>query len=753
MISHIKKRKEIYLLIMLLSLAVFVMFLPSWIKGGYFVGGGDVKTQWYEFYTLFQREMVNSIKNKSFPFYSWVMFLGGDLWSSKASYGMFDIYNIPFYLTSINYFVVYEIQTLLKIVVGGLSCYSFLNKMFGNNKWNFLGAFIYGLSSFAIYFTSQPGFLSFYSLLPLYFLGIENYLRDDKKIVFVLSVFFLLSSNYYLFFSVCFFSPFYFIYRYYNLNGSIKKISRKIWGIIFIFLIGLFLSACFIFPTFLNIIQNERVGMYNTNLFFKDLQLYLHLLINSFVPGQTYIYGNNIFDFGEHTLKELCIFSSSLISISFTQFICHKNSKYKYSTTILYLILILILFTPIGNASIQGFSEVCFRWTPILILFNIITSIECLSRSELNLRVLRITTIIESMLIVICFIFALISKRASFVDYITQAIIFIVSIIFLYFMYLLVKNSSKYILLAVVMELCLYSFISGYKSKSTSITNNNLKEVTSVLAINNDYKNLKAYLDSLNSDNYGQYYRVFIPYESLYWKFSRNMNIIYNIQGLMTYDSTYAQSFNDMRDIDREEIIEAIDWEFNIKDKNIINFLNTKYSITLKEEEIPFSNYTIIDDMYRNGLIVAENNDYRTIGTTYCNYVNKNDYNNNTELLIDTIIGENDEIVDYLKSKETNNLNSIEYYNNYLKGTVISDDDSFMVISLPYEEGWKIRVNGEIVEKYKVNGGNIGLKIFKGENLIEMSYVPEGFKIGTICSVAGVVAFIIIVIKEKRNSK
>ena len=104
-----KKNKNLILLCVLLSVACAAMFLPSIIRGEYFVGGGDVKTQWYLFYVLNKRETINAIKDHTLPFYSFISFLGSNIWASKTSYGLFDIYNVLSYFVRDNYFFIYYI--------------------------------------------------------------------------------------------------------------------------------------------------------------------------------------------------------------------------------------------------------------------------------------------------------------------------------------------------------------------------------------------------------------------------------------------------------------------------------------------------------------------------------------------------------------------------------------------------------------------------------------------------------------------
>ena len=286
----------------------------------------------------------------------------------------------------------------------------------------------------------------------------------------------------------------------------------------------------------------------------------------------------------------------------------------------------------------------------------------------------------------------------------------------------------------------------GNKSLVTSISEGDLDSVTSVLADNDNYHNLRDYLNTLDSANEYSYFRVYVPYDSLYWSFSHDLGIIYNLNGLMTYDSTYSQSFNDMRSLNYDGTVELIDWEFNIKDENIINFLSTKYSITASVDEIPFSAYEVVDDSYRGSLIIAKNLNYRDIVSTYSKSITyselKSRYNNDTSLLNDYVIY--DEVVDV--GSDVSSVSDVAYYDNYFTCSLYTDKDGFAVIGLPYDEGWKISVNGENVSYIKCNGGMMGFNVKSGGNLIEMYFVPRGFKLGLILSLTGGLAFICLVV-------
>lgn len=753
--NFLNKHKYFVCLLILLSVAAILMFLPSWIRGNYFVGGGDVKTQWYPFYTLNRRTTINALKDHTLPFYSFVLFLGNNIWASKSSYGLFDIYNIFTYILDNNFFFIYNLQCFIKILISGIACYLLIHNIYKNKKTSLIAGLCYGLSSFAIYFTSQPGFLSFYSLVPFYFLGIELYLKNNKKILFILTVFTLLLTNYYLFVALSLFSPLYFLYRYYNIYKTFKSVLISTIKLIAYYFVGVLLSGVVIVPAFFYVIQNERVGGLNTSLSYKDFSVYLHLFTSAFVPNHTYIYGNNVYELGEHTLKEILLYSGTIVGLLVPQFITDTNDKFKKSTIIVYILLLVSTFTPMIGSIINGFSEPCFRWFFIFIIFNIIISSRYITNLEyLNIKSLKGSLVFEIFIILISYFGCLLYKHYSFSNYTIQFSIFVITILFMFINYITIVKYKKVLVSLCIIELALFSCLFGYKSLITSVSKDDITNVTSVLADNDNYHNLKDYLNSLDEDNVNQYYRTYISYNDLYWSFSHDLGIIYNNNGLMTYDSTFAPSFAKMRRLNHDEIVDIIDWEFNIKDPYIMNFLSTKYSITVDEESIPFNNYEIVDNEYRGSLKVALNLDYRPIVSLYSKAITykefKTKYSNNTSLLNEYVI--TDSKISNLNSSVSACTN-VEYYDNYFGCNLYSSDNSFAVIGLPYDEGWKITINGNPIEYIECNGGMIGFNVNEGNNEIKMYFMPKGFKLGLILTTVGTCIFVVLLATSIRKKK
>ncbi len=87
-----------------------------------------------------------------------------------------------------------------------------------------------------------------------------------------------------------------------------------------------------------------------------------------------------------------------------------------------------------------------------------------------------------------------------------------------------------------------------------------------------------------------------------------------------------------------------------------------------------------------------------------------------------------------------------------LTATVTSDNgDGYVFLPVTYDEGWTCKVNGEKQDIDIAMSSFMAVKLQKGENVIEMSYLPYGMKLGVLISVitALVVAAIWFIEKKK----
>lgn len=99
-----------------------------------------------------------------------------------------------------------------------------------------------------------------------------------------------------------------------------------------------------------------------------------------------------------------------------------------------------------------------------------------------------------------------------------------------------------------------------------------------------------------------------------------------------------------------------------------------------------------------------------------------------------------------------------EHDGNTVEGTITAGENQIMFTSIPYEDGWTIKVDGKKVEPICVLDTFIGLELSPGEHEIKMNYVSPGFKFGIFTLILGVGIVIILaqqdgIIKNKKLGK
>jgi hypothetical protein len=81
-------------------------------------------------------------------------------------------------------------------------------------------------------------------------------------------------------------------------------------------------------------------------------------------------------------------------------------------------------------------------------------------------------------------------------------------------------------------------------------------------------------------------------------------------------------------------------------------------------------------------------------------------------------------------------------YDSYgFTAEITADSDNLVFFSVPYEDGWSAKVNGETADIEIVDTGFMAVPVTAGENTIEFSYETPGLKAGALISLAGVLIF------------
>ena len=86
----------------------------------------------------------------------------------------------------------------------------------------------------------------------------------------------------------------------------------------------------------------------------------------------------------------------------------------------------------------------------------------------------------------------------------------------------------------------------------------------------------------------------------------------------------------------------------------------------------------------------------------------------------------------------------IQVENGYAKFRVDHAEPlEHLYLSIPYDNGWKIKVNGKSVQAEQFEGCMLSIPLQDGNNLIEMEYRIPYLKIGILFTIVGIVLFIL----------
>ena len=94
---------------------------------------------------------------------------------------------------------------------------------------------------------------------------------------------------------------------------------------------------------------------------------------------------------------------------------------------------------------------------------------------------------------------------------------------------------------------------------------------------------------------------------------------------------------------------------------------------------------------------------------------------------------------DAYKMLSASMLDVTDYGDSSLKGTIDVQEDGVFVTSVPYEAGWKLKVDGHIREINELIGGAwISTSLSAGEHQIELSFRPPGLIAGLLITLASI---------------
>ena len=109
-----------------------------------------------------------------------------------------------------------------------------------------------------------------------------------------------------------------------------------------------------------------------------------------------------------------------------------------------------------------------------------------------------------------------------------------------------------------------------------------------------------------------------------------------------------------------------------------------------------------------------------------------------------------EQIKKVLENRKAQGLQVEKFSNTHIVGSVnITDDSVFMMTSIPYSDGWKVKVDGKYVPTSKAWKSFLSFPITPGQHKVEFVFSQKGSLAGTIITIVSVITLYFIRQKYK----
>lgn len=95
-------------------------------------------------------------------------------------------------------------------------------------------------------------------------------------------------------------------------------------------------------------------------------------------------------------------------------------------------------------------------------------------------------------------------------------------------------------------------------------------------------------------------------------------------------------------------------------------------------------------------------------------------------------------------------LKNIKIYTNKISGDIDVSKEKILCFSIPYSDGFHLKIDGKEEKLYNVNDAFMGCKVSAGHHEIELTYFTPGLLTGIFMSVIGFIIFFVLMKREKR---
>lgn len=106
-----------------------------------------------------------------------------------------------------------------------------------------------------------------------------------------------------------------------------------------------------------------------------------------------------------------------------------------------------------------------------------------------------------------------------------------------------------------------------------------------------------------------------------------------------------------------------------------------------------------------------------------------------------------------LEKLSAQHMTDVVYDSTHVSGHLSLTEAGRLILSIPYETGWTVLINGEETEPELFGGALMAFDLEAGEYEITMHYVPTGKNVGIVVTVVSVIVFAALMVWKLRKKK
>lgn len=501
-----KIKNNIYVLYtLLLSLLIILVFF--YINNITPFGSKDFTViDFYHQYFPMTSELINRILNSKTLLFSF----NGSLPFIRNLYNYlsspFNILLLPF---KDNLSTGFSLLIAIKAVLASTTICYYLTKNIKNSILSIPISISYGFSSYYIAYHWNIMWLDGMIFLPLIILGLEKIIKENKSLLYIITLSISIFSNYYIGYMICIFTFIYFQFYYLlNYKFNIKDFLIKFKNYILYSIISIGIISIVVIPIYFSLSSISATKDTFPSIFETEFNIINFILNNFSLSKPTALISENI------PLPNAS--SSLLIFILIPLFFINKNINKKEK--ILYALLLLTLFLCMHNTFINfiwhGFhfpNDLPYRQSFIYIFITIIIAYKSLINIKyINTKKLLITLTVFILLIIL-------SKIIKFDNLQNKVLIINTILLIIYFTILIIniknKKYTQFALITIVaIETCIscvYNIKPDHNGKDLDNSIKNYQYIKNILPQENEFYRIeKINRDTYNDPALNNYYGI-----------------------------------------------------------------------------------------------------------------------------------------------------------------------------------------------------------------------------------------------------